>query len=337
MANAPKKPPPTEGTPEAGPILEHQALLERYCSRLIAMERRSPLTAATYKLEIRHFLEYLSAENIPVAAVSSGDIAAYLKMRRDTDCIDSRSTAKAISCLRSFFRFTEDEGIRHDNPAAVLESPRRRVRLPETMDRKTVERLLDQADAATPLGLRNRAIYELMYSAGLRVSEAAGINMRDINFKEGIIRVRGKGSRERLVIFGSEAALWLKRYLEESRPRIGDGRAQGRLSLALFIGRSGKRLSRKGIWKNYAKLAAIAGTGSRLHTLRHSFATGLLEGGADLRTVQELLGHADLATTQIYTHVDVSLLRESHRKFLPKLNRLAQENKNEKPEQGAEQ
>lgn len=324
--------------------MEHQALLERYCSRLIAMERRSPLTAGTYKLEIRRFLEYLDTENIPVATVSPEGIAAYLAMRRDTDRIDSRSTAKAISCLRSFFRFTGDEGIRQDNPAALLESPRRRLRLPETMDRAAVEQLLDCSDVTTPLGLRNRAMFELMYSAGLRVSEAVGINVRDVNFKEGIIGVRGKGSRERIVVFGSEAALWLKRYLAEARPKIAEGRAQGRQSPALFIGRSGRRLSRKGIWKNYAKLAMLAGTGSRLHTLRHSFATDLLAGGADLRTVQELLGHADLATTQIYTHVDVSLLRESHRKFLPKLKGLANgqaqgpahENKQGKPEQGAE-
>ncbi|MDR2479475.1 MAG: tyrosine recombinase [Treponema sp.] len=298
--------------------MENQMLLEKFCSRLVAMERRSPLTAATYRIEIRRFLEYLETEGIAVREVTSAQITGYLAMRRDADKIDARSTAKAVSCLRSFFRFAEDEHIRADNPAELLETPRRHFHLPEVLDRETVEKLLSTMDTGTPQGLRNRAIYELIYSAGLRVSEAVGLNIRDLNFTEMIARVRGKGNRERLVVFGPEAAHWLKRYLEEARPRL----ASCRSSPALFIGKTGRRLSRKGMWKNFAAYAAQAGTGSRLHTLRHSFATGLLEGGADLRTVQALLGHASLSTTQIYTHVDIGMLRENHRKFLPRLNDL---------------
>jgi integrase/recombinase XerD len=156
----------------------------------------------------------------------------------------------------------------------------------------------------------------------LRISEAVGLNMRDIDFKEGVALVKGKGNKQRFAVFGGEAAAWLKRYLEESRPVLAGSKTA--LSQALFVARGGKRLSRKGIWKNYSKYATLAGTGTKVHTLRHSFATGLLEGGADLRTVQALLGHADLGTTQIYTHVDAGLLKESHRKYLPKLekNRL---------------
>jgi integrase/recombinase XerD len=297
-------------------------LLDRFRSRLVAMERRSPLTAETYRLEIRRFLEYLEREKIDLAAVNASQLTGYLEKRRDTDHIDSRSTAKAVSCLRSFFRFVSDEGIRQDNPAAMLESPRRRPRFPEVLGREKVEELLGVVDARGPLGLRDRAIYELIYSAGLRVSEAVGLNVRDIDLAGGIAKVRGKGNKERIAIFGVEAAVWLRRYLREARPRLAEKRAQGRQSPALFIARSGKRLSRKGIWKNYSRCAALAGTGSRLHTLRHSFATELLAGGADLRTVQELLGHADLSTTQIYTHVDVSLLRESHRRYMPTLKNL---------------
>jgi integrase/recombinase XerD len=155
----------------------------------------------------------------------------------------------------------------------------------------------------------------LIYSAGLRVSEVVNINYADLFFDERTIRVRGKGNKERMVIFGDEAALWLMRYISEVRPIL----AKHMHPKALFLGRSGKRLSRKGIWKNYTLLAVIAGTSSKLHALRHSFATELLAGGADLRQVQELLGHADLATTQIYTHINVSLLKENHRKFLPVL------------------
>jgi integrase/recombinase XerD len=142
-----------------------------------------------------------------------------------------------------------------------------------------------------------------------------GLDLKDIFFGERILRVKGKGGKERMAVFGDEAAGRLKTYLKESRPLLA-GKKQLK---ALFISRRGKRLSRKGIWKNYSLLAALAGTSSKLHTLRHSFATELLAGGADLRQVQELLGHADLATTQIYTHVDVSLLRENHRKYLPRL------------------
>jgi len=298
---------------------ENNALLKQFCARLAAVERRSPLTVAAYGLELRRFLDYARAAGIDMKTVKADHLAAYLRRRREDQGIDSRSAAKVISCLRSFFRFIAGEGIRSDNPAALLESPRRRSRLPETMDRETVERLLAVMDSNDPLGLRNRALFEMIYSSGLRISETAGLNVRDIDFKEGIARVKGKGSRERIVIFGPEAAAWLKRYLEESRPVLAEGGGRGP---ALFVGRSGRRLSRKGIWKNYARYAAVAGTGSRVHTLRHSFASGLLRGGADLRTVQALLGHANLATTQIYTHVDAGLLKESHRKYLPTLGRV---------------
>jgi len=292
-------------------------LLDRFCSRLAAVERRSPLTVNTYRLEIIRFLEFTGANCIDIKTVSPDKLVSYLEKRRNENGIDPRSAAKVISCLRSFFRFTIGEGLRNDNPATLLESPRQRLRLPETMDRETVGKLLDAIDVNNTLGLRDRALFEFIYSSGIRISEAAGLNVRDIDFTEGIAKVRGKGNKERLVVFGPEAFAWLKRYLNESRPVLALNGTQA--NIALFIGRRGKRLSRKGIWKNYSRYAALAGTGSRVHTLRHSFATTLLEGGADLRTVQALLGHADLATTQIYTHVDTSLLKENHRKYLPKI------------------
>jgi integrase/recombinase XerD len=295
--------------------VKNQKFLDQFYTRLLTLERRSLLTAETYKFEIRRFLEYLEAGGLEVSALGPEDLARYLEHRRLRDHIDSRSAGKAVSCLRSFFRFTVDEGIRKDNPAAILESPRRRRHLPEVLSREMVERVLAAADTGTPLGIRNRALYELIYSAGLRISEAAGLNLQDVDIQGGTARVLGKGNKERIVVFGPEAAQWLKQYLAEARP----GMAGKRRSSALFVGRSGKRLSRKGIWKNYTRFAALAGTGSRVHTLRHTFATELLAGGADLRSVQELLGHSDLATTQIYTHVDVSRLRESHRRYMPKL------------------
>ena len=296
--------------------MEKSDLLNRFCSRLAAIERRAVLTRECYRLEIRRFLDYLEAEKISLDGADAGVLSAYLAMRKNTDKIDSRTAAKALSALRSFFNFAVDERLVNDNPAYVLENPKRRARLPEVMDKKTVETLLETINTDTPLGCRDRCLFELIYSAGLRVSEAAGLNMRDIDLEGGTIRVRGKGNKERLALFGPEAAARLKQYIMEARPKLSGSVNK---TQALFIGRNGRRLSRKGIWKNYAKSACIAGTSSHLHTLRHSFATGLLAGGADLRTVQELLGHADLCTTQIYTHVDTSILRENHRRFLPRL------------------
>ena len=297
--------------------MDKNDLLNRYCSRLVAIERRAVLTKESYSLEIRRFMDFIEAEKTSLADVDAAFLSAYLAMRRAVDKIDSRTAAKAVSALRSFFRFLIDERLVNDNPAEIIESPRRRARLPEVMDKETIEALLDTIDTSSPRGCRDRCLYELIFSAGLRVCEAVGLNIRDIDLEGGIARVRGKGSKERIVLFGQPASVRLKEYLEEARPRLA---GKVNKSQALFIGRNGKRLSRKGIWKNYAKSASVAGTSSHLHTLRHSFATALLKGGADLRTVQELLGHADLSTTQIYTHVDTGVLRENHRRFLPRLS-----------------
>jgi integrase/recombinase XerD len=201
------------------------------------------------------------------------------------------------------------------NRISLLEINRRGRRLPDVLNRGEADKLLALIDTSNVLGIRNRAIYELIYSAGLRISELVSLNVQDIMFTEGVAQVRGKGNKERLVIFGAEAASWLKRYLGEVRPIF----VKQRRSSAFFVSRLGKRLTRKGIWKNYKSLAVQVGISSKLHTLRHTFATDLLAGGADLRSVQELLGHSDLATTQIYTHVNSSFLREKHREFLPQL------------------
>jgi integrase/recombinase XerD len=226
--------------------------------------------------------------------------------------------AKAVSVLRSFFRFLVEERLRDDNWVSLLEIPRKGERLPEVLKDGEADRVLALIDTQTPLGIRNRALYELIYSAGLRISEAVSLNSGDLFLSEGMARITGKGRKERLVVFGPDSVFWLRRYLAEARPVLLGRRRSG----ALFVTRFGKRLSRKGIWKNYAALAVQAGISSKLHTLRHTFATDLLSGGADLRSVQELLGHADIATTQIYTHVDASLLRESHRRYLPRLREL---------------
>jgi len=296
--------------------VNNQSLLERYHSRLIALERRAPLTAETYRFEIRRFLEWLEGEKLSPGAAGVSDVTRYLAHRRDVDGIDSRSVAKAISALRSFSRFLADEENRGCTDfASLLEVPRREDRLPEVHRKEDVDSLLSGINTQSPLGIRNRALYELIYSAGLRVSEVVSLKLGDLFLSENLARVTGKGSKERLVIFGPDAAFWLKRYLDEARPKL----LKNKIARALFVSRNGKRLSRKGIWKNYAALAIQAGMSTKLHTLRHTFATELLAGGADLRSVQELLGHAEISTTQIYTHIDSARLQDNHRKYLPKL------------------
>ena len=302
--------------------MNKQSLLERYYSRLIALERRAPLTAETYRFEIGRFLDWITGEKLSLGKVCLPDVTRYLAYRRAVDGIDSRSVAKAISALRSFFRFlADDEGNDKSSTdfVSLLQIPRRPDRLPAVHRKEDIDRLFSLIDTESPevrcLGIRDRALYELIYSAGLRISELVSLNTETLFLSKYLARVTGKGRKERLVIFGPDAAFWLRRYLDEARPVLL-GRRNNK---AFFVSRTGKRLSRKGIWKNYRALADRAGLGTKLHTLRHTFATELLAGGADLRSVQELLGHTGIATTQIYTHVNQSRLKESHRKYLPSL------------------
>ena len=296
--------------------MDKLALLESYRSRIIALERMSPLTAETYRFEIRRFLDWLEAEKLSLTALEIGNVTRYLARRRIIDGLDSRSIAKAISALRSFFRFLQDNG-QNENTGFVslLEIPRHADRLPDFHSREDVDNLFSLIETESPLGIRNRALYEFIYSAGLRISEAVSLNTGDLFLSKNLAKVCGKGSKERMVIFGPDASAWLRRYLEESRPKLL-GRKSSR---AFFVNKSGRRLSRKGIWKNYANLAIEAGLNTKLHSLRHTFATELLAGGADLRSVQELLGHTEISTTQIYTHIDSGRLRDEHRKYLPSL------------------
>ena len=302
--------------------MEKAELIKRYCSRLIAIERRAVLTKESYRFEIKKFLNYLDIKHTILADTDAEFLIEYITMRKKDNVyneeIDPRTIARIISSLRSFYRFAFDEGLIKENPAEILEIPKRKMKLPEVFDKETIEELLENINVDTPRGCRDKCIFELIYSAGLRVSEAAGLNIKDIDIESGFAKVRGKGGKERLTLFGGEAASLLTQYLETARPALA-GKADK--TEALFIRGGGKRLSRKGIWKNYVKYTLNSGVSSRIHTLRHSFATSLLSGGADLRTLQELLGHADLSTTQIYTHVERSMLKDNHRRFLPKLKK----------------
>ncbi len=203
------------------------------------------------------------------------------------------------------------ERVRLDNPALTIESPRREKKLPRAFSPEQVERLLSAIPLDTPNGIRDRALFELVYSCGLRVSEAVSLSLPDVRFRERVVFIKGKGNKERIVPFGSEAESRLRAWLEGPRAELsGNSRCD-----AVFLNNRGTRLSRKGIWKRFQEIEARAGVTGKIHTFRHSFATHLLSGGADLRSVQELLGHADISTTQIYTHVDDDSLALYHADF----------------------
>ncbi|CEM60814.1 Site-specific recombinase, phage integrase family [Treponema phagedenis] len=231
--------------------------------------------------------------------------------------IMGKTTAKDIAALNSFYRFLILENVRQDNPAENIEAPRREKNLPRVLSPEEVDLLLDSIPLNSPNGIRDRALFELIYSAGLRVSEVVGLSLEDIFFDEQLLKVTGKGSKERIVPFGKQAKQQLQNYIDGARkafikPQYTENtETRG----AVFLNKNGKRLSRKGIWKRLQEIEVISGINTKVHTLRHSYATHLLAGGADLRSVQCLLGHADISTTQIYTHIETDELEMYHKEF----------------------
>jgi integrase/recombinase XerD len=292
-------------------------LLGGYIDYLLLERRYLPATVESYEGVVRRFLEYTTEQGIDPVAADEGEIAYWIMIQRtpDGDAIHPRTTAREVSALRSFFRYLMLEGRRSDNPALLLERPKANRRLPEVMSVEEVERFLDCIDLTGPLGIRDRALFELIYSCGLRVSEAVSLMLDRYYREEQVLRVIGKGDKERFVPMGEPARDWLEYYLHQARPELV---SMKRPTNAVFLNRRGGPLSRKGMWKRFREIALAAGVDAKIHTLRHSFATHLLEGGADLRSVQELLGHADITTTQIYTHVAEQGLRNQHRIFHPR-------------------
>jgi len=286
----------------------------QFAEYLAAERGLSPLTVSTYAAEIRQFLEFLEANGRDAAEATLSDVTDYIT-RRQVDGVDPRTIAKGSSAIRSFFRFLVLEGKSTGNPARLLDGTRVTVRIPRFLQPEEVERLLEACSAGTPLGRRDKALFELIYSCGLRVSEAIELTLDRVSLAEKVIRVMGKGSRERLVPLGERAKQELAAYLSSIRPRL---LRKGSVVDFLFLGRGGRKLSRKTVWKTFTRTAARAGiTTSKVHALRHSFATHLLQGGADLRSVQELLGHASLSTTQVYTHVSLEKLKRVYRRTHP--------------------
>ncbi len=271
-------------------------------------------TIQAYSRDLVRFITYLESRNLNPLKISRNEIRDYLgSLIQD---LSKRSRARNISAIKTFFRFLVSEGRMKENPARLLETPRMQRKLPDILSLDEVEQLLLQPNITTPLGQRDRAMLELLYATGLRVSELVHLRLLDVNLEAGYVKTLGKGSKERLVPFGEKALQALQSYLSDGRPALlKDGHPP-----YLFLNFRGKLLTRQGFWKiikNHGRMAGIKKS-IKPHGLRHSFASHLLEAGADLRSVQVMLGHADITTTQIYTHVTRERLKEIHGRCHPR-------------------
>ena len=228
--------------------------------------------------------------------------------------LSRKTMARVVSSIHAFFKFLRLEGLRSDDPSELIETPKQERSLPTVLAPVEVDRFLSSMDGEDPRSLRDRALFELIYSCGLRISEAASLCFDQLYLEERVIRVVGKRKKERIVPFGAEAASRLSLYLEKGRPAL----VKGVRNNLVFLSQGGKGISRKGIWKRFDMARQVAGVDAKVHTFRHSFATHLLAGGADLRTVQELLGHSDISTTQIYTHIESEALGDYHDEYFPR-------------------
>jgi integrase/recombinase XerD len=296
--------------------VESDIYLARFLDYLYLEKNLSPNTIAAYGRDLRLFLSYIGSRNggISLFKVARRDIIDYLAFCRKSG-LHHRTTSRYLSSLRSFYRFLLDENVLDRDPTVHLSSPKSVVNPPEYLTLGEVDYLLSMPDESTPLGLRDKAILELMYSCGIRVSEVTELSLNSVRFDERLILVYGKGRRERIVPFGDRACKVLEKYLSQARAALQKRGLRERL----FLNYRGEGLGRKGLWKLIKEYARRSGIEKNIkpHTLRHSFATHLIQNGADLRIVQELLGHSDISTTQIYTHLDRGTLLDMHRKYHP--------------------
>jgi len=289
--------------------------LREFLAALQTERGASPHTLAAYRRDLSGFTTFLARRGRSVGAVRLGDLSEYLAELRRRG-LGARSAARHLSAVRGLYRFLLAAGEIRRDPTEHLESPRPPRRLPRTLSVEDAAALVESPDLSAPEGLRDRAMLELLYASGLRASECLALRLEDLNIAAGYVTATGKGNRQRLVPVGAQALKWVERYAATSRPALvkrGDPRA-------LFVNRYGRPLSRQALWMMIKRAGRRAGVRSTVspHTLRHSFASHLLERGADLRSVQAMLGHADIATTQIYTHLPSSAVRAMYRKFHPR-------------------
>ena len=300
-----------------------QTAIARFLRYLHVERNASDLTVKSYREDLACLVEYLdgvSGRSPEPGAITTADLRGYVAALHEAGYAKS-SVARRLATLRSFFRFAQREGLAEHNPAKPLRNPRRDRKLPHFLTTEEITRLLEIPPANEPFGRRDRAILETIYSAGLRVSEAVGVNEEDLDLPAGLVRVRGKGKRERLAPLGSFALRAVTRWLEDRclsprEPRGGKS--------PVFVNKFGRRLTTRSVARLLEKHIRQAGLDARTtpHTLRHSFATHLLDRGADIRSVQELLGHKSLVTTQIYTHLSTAGLREVYERAHPRAKKI---------------
>ncbi len=290
--------------------------VNEYLTTLKFEKNLSDNSVASYKNDIEKFIEFVRGQGVTdVADISSENVSDYFFLLRSKGLAYS-SMARNMSALKGFFKYLDSQKYLKEDPTLTLGGMKSERKLPDVLSVEEVELILSQPNTEDKFGLRDRAILELLYSSGLRVSELINLKLSDIFFDDEVIRVFGKGSKQRIVPFGSSAKKWLNEYLFKSRPLFENKMKSGNF---IFLNNRGGKLSRMTIWKivnNNVKSAKIEKE-VHPHTFRHSFATHLLEGGADLRAVQEMLGHSDISTTQIYTHIDQDYIKQEYREHHP--------------------
>jgi len=290
--------------------------LDAYLAHLKLERTVSANTVAAYRFDLERLRGFLKQQRIvDVAAVSAEVVSHYVRTLHDVGFAPA-SVQRSLSALRGYFAFLAAEGLKRDDPTELLQGPRSQRHLPDVLSVEDMQRILEGVDTRARGGVRDRALLEMLYATGMRVSEAAALTREQLLQDEGLARVVGKGSKERLVPVGDVALHWLREYDAAERPLFSKPHTDS----TVFLSLRGRRLSRMAIWGIIRKHVVAAGIDKHVspHTFRHSFATHLLEGGADLRIVQEMLGHANIVTTEIYTHVDREYLKEVHRSFHPR-------------------
>jgi integrase/recombinase XerD len=296
-------------------MMDNDAFLDAFLLHLKTERRLSENTLASYGADLRRFSAFLEDRGIRAKSFTRPDFLDYLTALR-SEGLSARSTARHVSTTRSFFRFLVREGVIAASPVAEVKAPRIGRPLPKYLTLTQVSLLLDAPDGRSAEGIRDRAMLALMYASGLRASEVVTLRLENVDANAGFLYVLGKGGKERVVPVAEAALAALSEYTASARPGFLGRRATS----ALFLSRRGTAITRQTLWNRIRRWAMVAGIGDRIspHTLRHSFASHLLAGGADLRAVQAMLGHSDIATTQIYTHVTPERLRDVHRKHHPR-------------------
>ena len=297
--------------------LELNQFLQEYLAYLKLEKNLSEQSVNAYSSDLNKFLKFVEEENhTDLNTITPKLLSEYFEIMRDLG-ISSSTTARYLSSVKGFFKYLSSQEYVEKNPSEILSARITERKLPTVLSFTEIEKILQSPNTGEKLGLRDKAILELFYSSGLRVSEVINLKMSDLYFSDEVIRVLGKGSKQRIVPIGESAVKWITEYLKTVRPLLEKKMKSENI---IFLNNRGTKLSRMGIWKivdKYVKLAEIEKE-FHPHTFRHSFATHLLEGGADLRAVQEMLGHADISTTQIYTHIDRDFVKQMHKDFHPR-------------------